>query len=110
LFGSDGNDTLYGEGGRDSLFGGPGLDHHYGGAADDRITSAEPIALEAQDQVSCGKGTDRVVADRSDAIAADCENVKYRGSRDTDSPSTYPTLRPSFPPSQRGSKRTLEAA
>jgi Ca2+-binding RTX toxin-like protein len=39
------------------------------GAGNDRINSRDGVS----GRISCGRGDDRVIADRSDAIAADCE-------------------------------------
>ncbi|HYH60514.1 MAG TPA: hypothetical protein VD766_01490 [Solirubrobacterales bacterium] len=59
--GSD-RDILYGEGGKDKLKGGDGRD----------IFEVEG---GKKDKVKCGAGNDRVFADASDKIAADCEKV-----------------------------------
>jgi Tol biopolymer transport system component len=52
IYGLGGNDRLFGLGGNDRLIGGPGAD-----------------------SISCGAGRDRVVGDRLDRVARDCELV-----------------------------------
>ena len=72
-------DTIRGYGGADILTDGPqddaALDRLYGGAGADEITSAN--AQASRDVVSCGGGTDKVVADALDEVdEATCENVQ----------------------------------
>jgi Ca2+-binding RTX toxin-like protein len=62
ILGGDGDDVLDGGGGNDAILGQGG---------DDTITSRD----ERTDVVSCGAGTDTVVADRRDIVASDCESV-----------------------------------
>ena len=79
ILGGGGRDTLLGLGGTDFLEGGAGRDRTDGGAGSDRI------AVEydgARDTVRCGSGADVVNADLSDVVAADCEVVGRRLSRD----------------------------
>ena len=80
LNGGTGNDRLYGSGGADRLTGGPGKDRLVGGrgrdglnggAGRDRISSRDG----RRDVVSCGKGSDLVVADRRDRVRG-CERVR----------------------------------
>jgi hypothetical protein len=69
--GRAGNDVIQGRAGRDVVEAGPGADlvtSHYDGAAD---------------RVRCGLGLDVVTADRTDAVAADCETVSVRIARDS---------------------------
>jgi hypothetical protein len=75
--GGDGDDHLEGGFGRDTIDGGSGDDLIGGGqeqsviragSGNDRISSSNGVA----DSVSCGRGTDRVVADRSDRVSG-CE-------------------------------------
>src|SRR5215213_3193457 len=105
LVGKGGNDELYALGGRDQLLGGPGKDlvlggygpdnvvggsgndfmvdgtveHDHsqdilsGGAGNDVIVTANSPAFG--DIVTCGSGFDRVLADRKDVVAPDCERV-----------------------------------
>jgi hypothetical protein len=109
LAGGDGSDYLAGDRGNDRLFGGPGDDQLeggfgrdvldggsgddligggqersviHGGPGADRISSSNGVA----DDVDCGSGRDRVVADRSDRVRG-CERVHY-----TTSP--YPQVTP----------------
>jgi Ca2+-binding RTX toxin-like protein len=74
LFGNQGNDRLLGGGGRDRLRGGPGRNRYSAGAGNDRVLARN----NKTDRVRCGKGRDRVVADRRDRVADDCERVRRR--------------------------------
>lgn len=77
--GLTGNDRLDGLGGPDFLQGGAGRDVVDGGPGGDRI------AVEydgSRDTVRCGPGADLVNADLPDVVAADCELVGRRLSRD----------------------------
>jgi Ca2+-binding RTX toxin-like protein len=74
--GGDGNDLLVdgnlGESSRDNLSGGSGKD----------VIFANHVPAFG-DVVSCGGGFDRVLADRKDTVAGDCERVVVvRGSRE----------------------------
>jgi Ca2+-binding RTX toxin-like protein len=61
--GASGNDRLLGDTGRDRIFGGPGKD--------------VVLAVDGQrDRIRCGRGFDRVVADRIDRVGRDCERVR----------------------------------
>ena len=100
--GDDGSDLAVAGGeGRDLVLGGRGADHIVGGEGTDILISG-PIEERAtntlsggagddifvvdnvpasKDRVSCGRGFDRVIADRKDMVAADCEKVQVvRGS------------------------------
>lgn len=73
--GGDGNDFLIDgnlrEGSRDNVVGGDGGD----------VIVVDNVPA-AKDVVACGSGFDRVLADRKDTVAKDCERVKVvRGSR-----------------------------
>jgi RTX calcium-binding nonapeptide repeat (4 copies) len=68
LAGSRRDNTLDGGDGNDQLTGGGGTDGLYGGAGDDVIDAKDG----GQDQVDCGPGRDRVIADRSDIVRG-CE-------------------------------------
>ncbi len=84
--GGAGNDTVEGGFGDDRLIGGPGRD----AIAGDRKSRCNEMAcdvlvagndtIEARDgevdSVSCGPGTDRVIADVADVVAPDCEQVE----------------------------------
>ena len=113
LLGGSGNDFLLGDNGSDTaVVGGEGKDLVEGGRGADRIGGGEgtDILIEGsldnpwkdvlsggdggdifvvdnvpatKDIVSCGRGFDRVLADRKDALAPDCEKVRIvRGSVD----------------------------
>ena len=76
VVGGDGNDLLIDgnlrESSRDNLAGGDGKD----------VILADNVPA-FKDVVSCGGGFDRVLADREDTVARDCERVKIvRGSRE----------------------------
>lgn len=94
LRGGDGADRIDGGAGPDVLDGGYGDDQIVGGAGPDRISAdlaggdCGPLwckypsgndVVDARDgeadSVSCGPGTDRVLADSVDTVAPDCETV-----------------------------------
>lgn len=77
--GRAGDDLLEGRGGADVLAGGPGRDTLVGGPGPDRIGAHLD---RARDGVRCGFGGDLVNADLADVVAADCEVVARRVSRD----------------------------
>jgi hypothetical protein len=79
IHGREGRDQLTGGVGTDFLHGGPGRDLIDGGVGDDRIAAQYD---GARDSVRCGPGADVVNADLLDAVAADCELVARRLSRD----------------------------
>ena len=79
IFGRGGSDLIFGLAGNDFLHGGPGRDLLDGGPGDDRIMAAYD---GARDTVRCGPGLDVVNADLLDTVAADCELVGRRLSRD----------------------------
>jgi Ca2+-binding RTX toxin-like protein len=75
-----GTDNVVGNAGNDLLVGGPGLDPREspnddlsGGGGNDVIDILNKPA--ARDAVVCGSGFDRVIADRKDVVAPDCEKV-----------------------------------
>jgi len=88
LLGTPRADTILGREGRDRLIGGAGTDFLHGGPGRDLIeggTGADRIAAQydgARDTVQCGLGEDVVNADLLDRVAADCELVGQRLSRD----------------------------
>ncbi len=105
LRGGDGNDTIDGGAGADVLDGGFGDDELTGGPGRDRISAdlaggdCGPMwckhphgndVVEARDgeadSISCGAGTDRVVADAADTVAPDCETVERPGKARADAP------------------------
>jgi len=90
LVGGDGNDDVEGGRGSDNIVGGIGndflfegaepdvakIDHLSAGAGNDGVwvLNWSPVG---KDVLSCGDGFDRVLADRTDVIAADCERVLF---------------------------------
>jgi hypothetical protein len=79
ISGREGRDRLSGLGGTDFIHGGPGRDVVDAGSGSDRIDVTYDAA---RDVVRCGRGADVVNADLTDAVAADCELVGRRLSRD----------------------------
>ena len=61
--------------GDDTITGGPGPDEVSGGAGNDQID----VRGGGADHVSCGTGSDTVLADSSDLVASDCEDVQVSG-------------------------------
>ena len=94
LVGGPGNDFVFGGQGADNVVGGDGndllidgnlressRDNIAGGDGGDVILVDNVPAV--RDVVVCGRGFDRVLADREDTVARDCERVKIvRGSRE----------------------------
>lgn len=74
VLGSPGDDSISGGFGNDSLNGGPGEDSVYAGFGNDYVVVASSDG--ARDQVDCGPGSDRAMADRGDRLE-DCEVVEY---------------------------------
>jgi Ca2+-binding RTX toxin-like protein len=81
LKGDERANALSGGAGNDAISGGEAADVLDGGEGDDTITSRDG----ASDTVTCGAGNDTVIADTSDKVAADCENVQLPA---TDTPGT----------------------
>ena len=79
-----GKDVVNGNGGNDQIFGWTGGDRLTGGSGRDRISGGKDddviYARDGQrDSISCGTGNpDRVIADRADRVAGDCERVSRR--------------------------------
>jgi Ca2+-binding RTX toxin-like protein len=71
IFGDAGADLLRGGRGDDRIEGGAGRDDVRAGAGDDRID----VADGQFDVVVCGPGFDRVIADRRDDVARNCERL-----------------------------------
>jgi Tol biopolymer transport system component len=78
ITGTEGDDTLRGtplrdvitgRGGSDSITGADGHDRLSGGPGADTLMARDGVG----DTLSCGPGRDRVVADRMDVVARDCE-------------------------------------
>ncbi len=80
LFGTARADVIEGRGGDDFLHGRAGADRISAGPGADRVAVHYDGAV---DRVRCGLGRDVVTADRTDAVAADCEVVTVQLSRDT---------------------------
>ena len=90
LAGGPSNDEVHGGRGADNLVGGRGNDDLFEGAEPD-IAKPDNISAGAgndavwllnfsprgKDFLSCGSGFDRVMADRTDVIAPDCERVFF---------------------------------
>jgi hypothetical protein len=74
LRGGAGNDLLRGGPGGDTIDPGPGRDRVLAGPGNDTVYAADG----GRDVIACGPGRDRVVADRIDAVARDCERVERR--------------------------------
>ena len=77
LAGRGGDDCLAGQAGADRLIGGRGSDDLTGGNGADRIRARDG----ERDTVKCGRGRDRVIADRRDRVRGDCERVRIRHRR-----------------------------
>ena len=80
VLGGRGNDRLFGGSGNDRVDGGPGNDRITGGGGADRLLGrAGRDFIDARDgridPIGCGKGRDRVRADRFDIIGIDCERI-----------------------------------
>jgi RTX calcium-binding nonapeptide repeat (4 copies) len=88
VVGGEGRDFVDGGSGADRMLGGEGtdwlLDNGFdepfkdivsGGGGDDILIVDHVPAVK--DIVSCGGGFDRVIADRKDAVASDCERVRF---------------------------------
>jgi Ca2+-binding RTX toxin-like protein len=77
VFGGRGSDIILGQGGNDFLGDGPfsesAEDNLSGGGGNDVLDAINKPAFE--DHVECGRGFDRVAADRKDLVAPDCEKV-----------------------------------
>jgi Ca2+-binding RTX toxin-like protein len=86
LVGGDGNDAVFTGKGSDNAVGGEGNDLLFecclresskdtlsGGSGNDVIDVGNKPAV--QDVVTCGSGFDRVLSDRADRVAPDCEKV-----------------------------------
>ena len=85
VVGGQGSDNMSGDDGNDFLVDGAlresSRDNISGGNGGDVIIANHAPAF--RDLVSCGGGFDRVLADRKDTVARDCEKVKIvRGSRE----------------------------
>ena len=73
VLGGKGSDNIVGEDGNDLAFGASGADKILGGDGTDFLATVNAPAR--RDVVACGDGFDRVLADRKDTVARDCEKV-----------------------------------
>jgi Ca2+-binding RTX toxin-like protein len=74
ILGLAGDDLLDGGSGNDTLVGGSGRDVLLGRSGNDVLS----VRDGRRDRVACGAGRDRVIADRLDVVARDCERVARR--------------------------------
>ena len=78
VFGGRGSDNVLGDEGNDFLIDGPtresSLDKVSGGDGNDVLLVDNAPA--AKDIATCGGGFDRILADRKDLVAPDCERVR----------------------------------
>jgi len=79
LLGTARGDVIDARAGDDFVHGGAGPDVVRSGAGADRVAVQYDLA---SDRVRCGSGFDVVTADALDAVAADCETLSVRISRD----------------------------
>ena len=83
-----GSDNVVGKEGNDFLIGGPGLEPRE--APNDKLSGGDGNDVflvdnvpAAKDLVTCGDGFDRVLADKKDVVAPNCERVRIvHGSRE----------------------------
>ena len=94
--GRAGNDRMLGLAGNDTLIGGPGRDYIDGGPGNDTLL----VRDGARDTATCGAGRDRVTADLSDVVRANCETVLRPR------PPSLPAPPPPPPPTPPGTSRT----
>ena len=85
VVGGRGSDNVLGDAGNDLLIDGPlresSLDKDFGGDGNDVLLVDNVPA--AKDIATCGGGFDRILADREDLVAPDCERVRIvHGSRE----------------------------
>lgn len=79
--GGSGADTIYAGSSNDRVSGGPGSDRLNGNSGSDRLSGDsgnDRISSRdgQRDRISCGRGTDTVLADRRDRVGRDCERVR----------------------------------
>ncbi|HTN25147.1 MAG TPA: calcium-binding protein, partial [Solirubrobacteraceae bacterium] len=77
IVGGPGADRLFGEAGKDRIIGGSGANTIDGGSGNDSIEARNGTV----DTILCGKGIDRVRADRVDKLSA-CERVTYGNQKE----------------------------
>jgi Ca2+-binding RTX toxin-like protein len=71
LSGDAGDDKINAGNGNDTITPGPGKDSANGNGGNDTISARDG----ARDAIDCGAGRDKVTADRSDTVKANCEHV-----------------------------------
>jgi Ca2+-binding RTX toxin-like protein len=77
IYGYGGADSIEGRGGGDALRLGGGRDEAYGERGDDLISAVDG----SKDDISCGPGSDRAVANPGDKVAEGCESIIREGKR-----------------------------
>jgi Ca2+-binding RTX toxin-like protein len=105
LLGGPGNDGVFGSNGSDNLVGADGndwlvdrqrkSDKAVGGSGNDVIDVVADVRPSDKDTVVCGSGFDRVLANRKDVVAADCEKVSV-GDAESDAEKFYKSIPESF--------------
>lgn len=80
-----GGGTIHGTALADKICGRRGADHIFPGEGNDVVKAGDGndaiFAVDGRhysDQISCGRGRDRVIADRRDRVSPDCEIVRRR--------------------------------
>ena len=73
LSGGQGDDSMKGGAGNDTASGGPGEDVMRGGRGADLLKGAD--SQLGRDELQCGPGEDRAVADLADVVAGSCDEV-----------------------------------
>jgi len=80
IVGGAGADLVFGGYGNDTITGGPGSDVVHGDSVTGSIAAYGNDVIDVRDgemdDVTCGVGADRVVADANDVVAPDCETVE----------------------------------
>ena len=74
LNGGSSPDRVSGDRGNDQINGNSGRDRINGNSGNDRINARDG----QRDRIDCGTGRDRVIADRIDRVARNCERVRRR--------------------------------
>ena len=112
LVGGTGNDWVASGVGSDNAVGGPGNDflnelirdaaedNYVGGPGDDVFAVNNTPA--ARDVVVCGSGFERVLADRKDVVAGDCERVYFGLTDDEFGETIGPSFFEGLPPPPEG--------
>ncbi len=77
IYGYGGADSIDARGGGDALRLGGGRDKGYGERGDDYIRAVDG----SKDDISCGPGSDRAIANPGDNVAEGCERIMRKGIR-----------------------------